>query len=226
MFVSLRMIYAPQSSADELARLIEELQAWAPRLPGVRTCWVAQVSPTAVINAGQVVWRMTFGSEAEAQLAPASGVWLEHIAPLLAPVQVAGVGYRMVECAVRRTGPGIWRALVFRVMPHAPTELVQRLAAATLLMPKYVKEIRAWALNPVAYSEGPKSFSYVWEQEYDSVADLTGPYMTNPVHWGLVDGFFDAEYPEYIVDPQLTQVVGAIDRSILEPMPAAGASGP
>jgi hypothetical protein len=218
MFVSLRMLHAPQSSAQDLARLVEVLQAWAPRLPGVRTCWVAPVSPSAVINAGQVVWRMTFDSETEAALAPASREWRERIAPLLAPLQVVGVGYRMVECKVRRTGPGIWRGLVFRVAPHAPAELVRRLEETTLMLAKYVKEIRSWALSPVASSEGPKAFTYVWEQEFDSVADLTGPYMTNPVHWGIVDGFFDAEYPEYIVDPQLIQVVGAIDQSILTPI--------
>jgi hypothetical protein len=224
MFASLRMLYAPHMGAEDLARLAGELRAAAPRLPGAKTSWVAQVSPTAVINAGQLVWRMTFGSEAEALLAPASPAWREHIAPLLAKVEVAGVGYRIVECQVRKSGPGIWRALVFRVAPEAPTDLIQRLKTATLLMPQYVREIRSWAFSPVAYSEGPKPFSYVWEQEYDSVADLTGPYMTNPIHWGLVDGFFDAEYPEYIVDPQLIQVVGAIDRSILEPVPGAGAS--
>jgi hypothetical protein len=218
MFVSLRTLHAPQISAQDLERLVAELQAWGPRLPGVKTCWVAPVSPTAVINAGQVVWRMTFGSETEALLAPATRAWREHIAPRLAPLQVMGVGYQMVECKVRRTGPGIWRGLVFRVEPHAPADLVRRLEAATLMLPKYVQEIRSWALSPVACSEGTKAFSYVWEQEFDSVADLTGPYMTNPVHWGIVDGFFDAEYPEYIVDPQLVQVVGAIDQSILTPI--------
>jgi hypothetical protein len=218
MFVSLRMLHGPQISAQELARLVAELQTWGPRLPGVKTCWVAPVSPTAVINAGQVVWRMTFGSETEALLAPSSRAWREHITPRLEPLQIMGVGYQMVECKVRRTGPGIWRGLVFRVAPHAPADLVQRLEATTLMLPKYVQEIRSWALSTVACSEGSKAFSYVWEQEFDSVADLTGPYMTNPVHWGIVDGFFDAEYPEYIVDPQLVQVVGAIDQSILTPI--------
>jgi hypothetical protein len=220
MFVSLRVIYAPAVSAAEIDALVKKLQDAAPRLPGVRACWVAPVSPVAVINAGQVVWRMTFETESEALLASASGVWREEIKAFLEDVQVSHVGYRLTECKVRRTGPGIWRALVFRLLPNAAHDHVKRLAETTLLLPKYVPEIRSWALSEVSCSEGAKAFTYVWEQEYDDVAGLTGPYMTTPVHWGIVDAFFDAEYPEYIVDPQLVQVVGAIDQSILTPIGA------
>jgi hypothetical protein len=39
--------------------------------------------------------------------------------------------------------------------------------------------------------------------------------MDTPVHWGLVDAWFDADYPQYVVDPHVIQVVGAIDDTIL-----------
>jgi hypothetical protein len=225
MFVTLRNIYAPEMSAGEIERLVAELKALAPQLPAVRDAWIAPVSPVAVINAGQIVWRMTFATESQALLAPASSLWRERIAPLLNGTEILGLGYRITQSWMRRRGPGIWRALLLRVMDHAEPALVRRLAETTLLLGKNVPEIRSWALSPVTYSEGAKAFSYVWEQEFDSVADLTGPYMTSPTHWGVVDAFFDADCPEYIVDPFLVQVVGAIDQSIMErvgaPSPAA-----
>jgi hypothetical protein len=216
MFVALRILYAPEMSAGEIERLVAELKALALQLPAVRDAWVAPVSPVAVINAGQIVWRMTFATESEALLAPASSLWRERIAPLLKEAVTVSIGYRMTQSWMRRTGPGIWRALLLRVMDHAEPALVRRLAETTLLLGSHTPEIRSWALSPVTHSDGAKAFSYVWEQEFDSVADLTGPYMTSPTHWGVVDAFFDAECPEYIVDPHLIQVVGAIDQSIME----------
>jgi len=60
-----------------------------------------------------------------------------------------------------------------------------------------------------------QTYTHVWEQEFDNLDGLTGEYMNHPVHWGLADAFFDAECPEYIVDPHLVQVVGAIDQTIM-----------
>lgn len=219
MFVSLRMINAPGMSGEALAELLDEMNECGLAALGAAGCWAAKVSPTAVINAGSIVWRMIFSDEAQAMLATTSAEWRQRIAPRLEGLQMVSIGYRMVDCNVRRTGPGIWRALIFRVMPHAAPETVKRLEMSTSMLAKHVQEIRSWSLSSVAYTEGPKPFSYVWEQEFDRIEDLTGPYMAHPVHWGVADAFFDAECPDYIVDPQLIQVVGAIDQSILTPIP-------
>jgi hypothetical protein len=217
MFVALRIVTLPDGQAGAAEAIAGAIGARAAALPGLRGCWAAPVVAGAVINAGDIVWRMAFATESEALRAPGTAAWQRGIAPLLAGAQVSTIGYRLTRPVVRRAGPGIWRALVFRVMPHAPPDLAGRLEEATLRLPRHVPEIRSWALSPVSYSEGPKAFTHIWEQEFDAVADLTGPYMTNPAHWGLADAFFDAEYPEYIVDPQLTQTVGAIAESIIAP---------
>src|SRR6266404_5431757 len=86
-----------------------------------------------------------------------------------------------------------------------------------LLFPKYIGTIRSWALSSVATVEGPKTFTHVWEQEFASIDGFTGEYMQHPLHWGLVDSYFDSEFPHYVVDPFLIQMVGEIDGPVIRP---------
>ena len=216
MFVSLRLITLPPESEGDKDALATRLREAAAGLIGVRSCWVAPVSPVAVINAGHVVWRMTFATEREALAATQDRVWRGTITGLLGDADVIHVGYRVTRGAVHPAQGGIWRALVFRVMPQGFPDGARALEATLLLMPTHVSTIRSWALSPVSICEGAKAFTHVWEQEFDSLDGLTGEYMTHPVHWGVADAFFDAECPEYIVDPHLVQVVGAIDHTIME----------
>jgi hypothetical protein len=168
-----------------------------------------------VINAGHVVWRATFATEADALATPLTPAWRAGVAPVLEGTQVSGVGYRVTRGAVRGSRPGIWRALVFRVMPHGFPQAAAELEAGLLLFPEHIPAIRSWALSPVSVVEGPKAYTHVWEQEFDSLEGLTRDYMQAPVHWGLVDAWFDAECPQYVVDPQLIQVIGEIDHSVM-----------
>jgi Stress responsive A/B Barrel Domain len=215
MFVSLRMITLPPDREAERDAIVEGLVAAGVALPGVRQAWAAPVSPKAVINAGHLVWRLGFASEREALAAPLQAVWRNRIAPLLEGAQVTGVGYQATRGAVRRPGPGVWRALVFRVMPQGFPDAAKAIEDGLLLFPKYIGAIRSWGLNQVATVEGPKAFTHVWEQEFDSLEGLTGEYMNHPIHWGAVDGWFDADCPQYVVDPHLIQVVAAIDEGLL-----------
>jgi hypothetical protein len=216
MFVSLRLIALPPEREAGKETLAAQLQAAAASLPGVRNYWIAPVSPVAVINAGHVVWRMTFASEREALAVVLEPAWRGAVAQLLEGTQVTHVGYRVTRSTVVPAGGGIWRALIFRITPQGFPDGAHALEQGLLMMPAHVSTIRNWALSPVSLCEGPKAYTHVWEQEFDSLDGLTGEYMAHPVHWGHVDAFFDAECPEYIVDPQLIQVVGAIDRSIME----------
>lgn len=212
MFVALRTISLPAGRIDDV---LAGLGAAAPQLPGATGCWVARTAAGVTINAGDIIWRMTFSTEAAALAATYTPLWRSAIAQLLDGARIDGVGYRITRSGGHLPGAGIWRALVFRVMPHAHPDQIRALEAGTLLFPKYIDTIRSWALSPVAYSEGPKTFTHVWEQEYDGIDGLTGGYMDDPLHWGLVDAFFDAEYPDYIVDPMLMQLVGTVDASIM-----------
>jgi hypothetical protein len=215
MFVSLRILTLPPDRLDERDALIADLRAASASLPGLAENLIAPVHHQATINAGHVVWRMVHNSEAAAGAVTLDPAWREGIAPVLAGVEITGVGYRMAR---KSSGPGgstIWRALLFSCLPHADPALVRQLEECTLLLPKYVPEIRAWALNQAAWSEGRKAIEFVWEQEYDALDGLTGPYMNTPVHWGIVDAWFDADCPEYVVDPHLVQVVAVIDAPVI-----------
>jgi hypothetical protein len=215
VFVSLRMVALPPDREADRDAVVAAVRAAAVALPGLRSSWVAPVTAGVTINAGSLVWRATFGTEAEALAAPLTPAWRTGVAPALEGAQVSGVGYRVTRSAVRPAGPGIWRALVFRVMPHGFPETAAQLEAGLLLLPQHVPAIRSWALNPVSAVEGPKAYTHVWEQEFDSVEGLTGDYMRAPVHWGLVDSWFDADCPQYVVDPHVIQVVGDIDETVM-----------
>lgn len=217
MFVSLRMLTLPPNRVNDRDALIERLRNGAAQLPDALGNWIAPVYPSATINAGHVIWRMIHASEAAAHAATLHPAWAEHIAPAMAGAELTAAGYRLTQKQVQPAGTGIWRALLFSCFPHSDPAIVRDLEEQTLLLPKYVPEIRNWALNRTSWSEGRKAIEFVWEQEYDSVDGLTGPYMQTPIHWGIVDAYFDADCPEYIVDPHLIQIVGAIDETIIEP---------
>lgn len=215
MFVSLRLITLPPHRVFDRDAVVAQLTEAAAMLGANHTSWIAPVIDGAVINAGHIVWRMESATESAALIVTLDPAWSSAVAPLLNGVQVNTVGYRITRSSVRPAGSGIWRALVFRVIPAGFPDAAAALESQLLLMPKYVATIRSWALSPVSFSEGPKQFTHVWEQEYDDLAGLTGEYMTHPIHWGVVDSWFDADCPNYVVDPLLIQVVGKIDKTIM-----------
>lgn len=216
MFVSLRMLTLPDHRIAQRDEHIAALRSACDDLPGITSNWIAPMHSQGVINAGHIIWRMCHASQAAAQEATLSPAWAASIVPALAEMQITGAGYCMRRANLCAAGAGIWRGLLFRCFDHCDPAKVRELSEKTLLLPQYVPEIRSWALNPVCWTEGPRAIDFVWEQEYDSIEGLTGPYMHTPIHWGIVDAYFDADCPDYIVDPHLIQMAGEIDRSIMD----------
>jgi Stress responsive A/B Barrel Domain len=214
-FVSLRLITLPTRRVSERDAIVAQLAQAAANLGAMGSHWIAAVLDGACLNAGHIVWRMESNTEAAALDVSLDPVWSSHVLPLLDGVQMTTVGYRIMRSSVRQAGEGIWRALVFRVIPAGFPDGAAALESQLLLMPKYVPAIRSWALSPVSFDEGPKHFTHVWEQEFDDVSGLTEDYMVHPIHWGLVDTWFDAESPNYVVDPLLIQVVARINQTIM-----------
>lgn len=215
MFVSLRLITLPLHRMAERDAIVAQLTHAAAGLADVHSSWIAAVVDGAVINAGHIAWRMEFHTEAAALAVTLDPEWLNHIKPLLDAAKVTTVGYYVTQTSVKHAGAGIWRALIFRVTPAGFPDAAAALESQLLLMPKYIPAIRRWALSPVTLSEGLNQFTHVWEQEFDDLAGLTEDYMVHPIHWGLIDAWFDAECPNYVVDPLLIQVVGKIDQTIM-----------
>jgi hypothetical protein len=44
-----------------------------------------------------------------------------------------------------------------------------------------------------------QDWTHVFEQEFTDVEGLMGPYLMHPIHWAVVDRWFDPECPEVII---------------------------
>lgn len=215
MFVSLRMVTLPAECTKRSEGFAAQLRERAAALPGITNSVVEPGVPGLAFNAGDVVWRASFADEGTALAAAHSGEWQRNIAPLLAGTIVSGVGYQSTQKQIRPDGGGIWRALIFGLFPNTPAAQILNLERALLAMPREIRKIRAWGLSTISTTEGPNRFTHVWEQEFDSPADFIGEYMNHPIHWGMVDSWFDAECPQYIVDPALAQPVIGICNPVI-----------
>ena len=126
------------------------------------------------------------------------------------------VGLSLIDGAL--TDPGfageIKRTLLLRTQPDAPSDSVAALERDLMTMPDHIPAIVNWALSRVT---GPASawWTHCWEQEYYTLDGLKLDYMMSPHHWGLIDGWFDPEMPQQIVDLKLAHVYHPTTRSIL-----------
>lgn len=219
MFNLLQVIHLSGDTATDAANIVEMLDGIGTRLPKVRAARAGLTLPRA-LNGGQVLWRLSFASEQDCWSCVESPAWRTSIAPVLAAergVIVDRVEYSMDFCDVSpgRDRGGIWRCLVLAVDPRAALCDVRQLEVDLMLMPAHVTSIRNWALGRARYSDGRRRWTHVWEQEFDSIEGLEGEYMTNPIHWGVVDRWFDPECPERIVDPHLIHAAFAIDAAVI-----------
>lgn len=98
------------------------------------------------------------------------------------------------------------RTLFLRVLPDTPREAVERFERDMLGMPRYIDAIRNWAFSRADPELHPTPWTHVWEQEYRDLDGLEEDYMLSPYHWGLVDGWYDPESPQRIVDTNLAHV--------------------
>lgn len=100
--------------------------------------------------------------------------------------------------------PGnVYRTLLLGVRPDVDEDLIRRFERDLLTMPGHLTSMVWWRLSRVASATGPTAFTHVWEQVFTSPEGLSGQYMMHPVHWGLVDRWFDPEVPEHIVVERL-----------------------
>ena len=107
------------------------------------------------------------------------------------------------------------RTLFLRVLPETPKETQARFEDDLRRMPAYVSTIRNWALSRCDPSLHETPWTHVFEQEFDDVEGLQGEYMVSPFHWGYIDGWFDPECPQRIVDTHLAHVFCPAATSIL-----------
>jgi hypothetical protein len=158
-------------------------QIVAPTLPGVR-------------NGGDILVHLRFDTEDEWRSAET-----DFMATLAdsAITHVNGVCYSG-DALPRGVQTGtVYRALLLRVLPGTDAQVVARFEDELRLMPRYVKTITSWQLSRVDEPIGTSEWTHVFEQEFTDVDGLMGPYLMHPIHWAVVDRWFDPECPEVIV---------------------------
>ena len=154
-----------------------------PTLPGSR-------------NGGDVLVHLRFNERSE---------WLSAADDFTAALQdpaitrVNGAAYPGTP-TLNGGGTGtVYRALLLRVLPDTDAGTVARFEDELSSMPNYLRAIKAWQLSRVDDAVGTSPWTHVFEQEFSDVDGLMGPYLMHPIHWAVVDRWFDPECPDVIV---------------------------
>lgn len=189
---------------------------------GVRRPLVARTLP-GVRNGGDLLAHFRFASKAdwlsgreavhETMICPA----VDHIDSAEYPGGHAGDGRTGRHAGAHPST--VYRTLLLRVDDTAAPAEIARFEHATLQMPQHIPAIRAWQLSRVERATGTSGWTHVWEQEFADVDGLLGPYMNHPVHWALVDQWFDPESPDQIVKDRICHSFCAISGPVIDPAP-------
>jgi hypothetical protein len=204
-----RVLAAVRAAAEVSAahvRLVE------PTLPGAR-------------NGGDILVHLRFDSKHQ---------WLSAASDFAAVLEdpavtrVNGASYsgtaKCTDCGVGT----VYRALLLRVLPDTDPVTVSRFESELSSMARYIPVIRAWQLSRVDEAIGASQWTHVFEQEFSDVDGLMGPYLMHPIHWAVVDRWFDPECPEVIIRDRVCHSFCHCDQPILiqgQP-PPAGSSAP
>ncbi len=191
-------------------RMLAGLRAAAADAGALR--WVVQPTLPGSRNGGDVLVHLRLATKDEWDCAAKS------LAALLADpavTRVNGAAYTgtPVHCSNK---PGtVYRTLLLRVLPDTAAATVARFEHELSLMPRYVSTIRAWQLSRVSEAVGTTAWTHVFEQEFSDVDGLMGPYLMHPIHWAVVDRWFDPETTDVIVRDRVCHSFCAITDPVL-----------
>jgi len=169
-----------------------------PTLPGSR-------------NGGDVLVHLRFNSRRD---------WLsaaDDFAVVLqdpAITRINGVTYPGTPASHAGAGT-VYRALLLRVLPDTDPSTLARFEDELSSMVRYIPAIRTWQLSRVDEAIGTSQWTHVFEQEFSDLGGLMGPYLMHPIHWAVVDRWFDPECPEVIIRDRVCHSFCHCDESIL-----------
>jgi hypothetical protein len=109
----------------------------------------------------------------------------------------------------------VYRALLLRVQPETEAATLAWFERDLLTMPRYVPTMTAWQLSRVAEPLGTTAWTHVFEQEFTDIDALLGPYLMHPIHWAVVDRWFDPECPEVIISDRVCHSFCELPCSVL-----------
>ncbi len=127
--------------------------------------------------------------------------------------RVNGVTYQGTP--IRRGSGTVYRALLLRVPAEVEAVTVAAFEGELSMMPRYVQTIAAWQLSRVEQAIGTSAWTHVFEQEFTDVDGLMGPYLMHPIHWAVVDRWFDPETTDIIVRDRVCHSFCALPAPVL-----------
>ena len=228
MFVQIDSYYvAEPASTETIENLMRSLRRTLAHLDSAKS-HLLERTINRVPSDPHIVLRICFDSARDYECSSRSHEWqcaigdLEKYGAHRESVMYEREHYNAPRPGMRN---GIWRCLIFALLPGVEQATRGAFETEMLLMPTYVPAIRNWALSRIIDSSGSRQWDYVWEQDFDDIDGLLGEYRNHPVHWGLVDTWFDPENPRRIVDSRFRRrLVCRSPESAIEPPGHAGPS--
>lgn len=192
--------------------MIERLRG-AARETGAVNVVVGHTLP-GTIRGGDVLAHFTYHTVGHWRLAEPR---IEAILASPAVAHVNGAEYQPGDSgyAAPRAAGTVYRTLLLRVQPDTAERIVRQFETDLRRMPKFVNTIRAWQLSRVDRAVGTSRWTHVYEQEFTDAAGLLGPYLFHPVHWAVVDGWFDPERPQCIIRDRVCHSFCDLDGRVL-----------
>lgn len=214
MYSRLDVITLAGADRGEVADALRRMVAGLPGLRG------ALIGPTldGTFNGGDLIMRLTFDDEDTARRAFACDAGRSISEVLSDPAQIAHVDHVGFETGAGggpTGGATIYRVALFCANVRPTAERLDAFARHTTSMPDHVRSIRRWQLSRATAATGARNWTHVWEQEYADLSGLTGAYMMHPVHWAHVERWFDPEYFEWLIDPELVHTFCAIEEPVI-----------
>lgn len=207
MYSLTRLIDVAEADRD---RILDELRGALGAAAPLR--WAVQPTLPGSRNGGDILVHLRFATEDQGARAT------NDLAAVLADPSVGrvnGVGYAGTPLRCGEKPGTVYRTLLLRVEPDTPAATLARFERELSSMPRYLPTIRAWQLSRVSAAVGTSSWTHVFEQEFASVEALMGPYLMHPVHWAVVDRWFDPETTDVIIRDRVCHSFCAIPEPVL-----------
>ncbi|MEE6138463.1 Dabb family protein [Mycobacterium sp. 050128] len=207
MYSVTRLIDIAPSEHD---RLIGELRTAATSANPLH--WVVQPTLPGSRNGGDILVHLRFATADQRDRAA------DDFARLLTDPSVSrvnGAGYAGAPVRCGDASGTVYRALLLRVLPDTDPETMRRFESELTSMPRYISGIKAWQLSRVDDAIGTSPWTHVFEQEFADVNALMGPYLMHPIHWAVVDRWFDPETNDVIIRDRVCHSFCAITGPVL-----------
>jgi len=191
MYSVTRLLDAPES---DRTRLLAKLRAVAAGTPARR--WIVEPTLPGSRNGGDILVHLRFDTKHEwhSRAADFNSILVDP-----AIIRVNGACYPGDASGGRPATGTVYRTLLLRVRPETGSDITARFEDELRLMTRHVNTITAWQLSHVEESMGASDWTHVFEQEFTDVDGLMGAYLMHPIHWAVVDRWFDPECPDVII---------------------------